>query len=97
MERVVVALPQQHDIGSLRPAKQLLDAPICLRHAPRRVLVHHLLAEPDPVEIGPAPYVLALEVKAQKRRFITDVQGIVGNRIAFDARLSGMMTEERSY
>ena len=42
-------------------------------------------------------YVLSQEVKAQKRRFITDVQGIVGDRIAFDARLSGMMLEERAY
>jgi 3-hydroxyacyl-[acyl-carrier-protein] dehydratase len=46
-------------------------------------------------------YILMQEVKAQKRRFITDVQGIVmtptGPRIAFDARLSGMMLEERPY
>jgi len=46
-------------------------------------------------------YVLAQEVKAQKRRFITDVQGIVVNgntqKIAFDARISGMMLEERTY
>jgi 3-hydroxyacyl-[acyl-carrier-protein] dehydratase len=46
-------------------------------------------------------YILAQEVKAQKRRFITDVQGIVVNgsaqKIAFDARLSGMMLEERTY
>lgn len=46
-------------------------------------------------------YILAQEVKAQKRRFITDVQGIVVNgttqKVAFDARLSGMMLEERTY
>jgi 3-hydroxyacyl-[acyl-carrier-protein] dehydratase len=46
-------------------------------------------------------YILSQGVKTQKRRFITDVQGIVmgqnGPRIAFDARLSGMMMEERTY
>jgi len=42
-------------------------------------------------------FVLCKEVKAQKRRFITDVQGVVGDRIAFDARISGMMLEERAY
>jgi 3-hydroxyacyl-[acyl-carrier-protein] dehydratase len=51
----------------------------------------------SPVVPGDDLLVLSQEVKAQKRRFITDVQGIVGDRIAFDARLSGMMTEERSY
>lgn len=46
-------------------------------------------------------YILAQEVKAQKRRFITDVQGVVvsggAQKVAFDARLSGMMLEERTY
>ena len=46
-------------------------------------------------------FILAQEVKAQKRRFITDVQGVVVNgttqKVAFDARLSGMMLEERTY
>jgi 3-hydroxyacyl-[acyl-carrier-protein] dehydratase len=51
----------------------------------------------SPVVPGDDFYVLSQEVKAQKRRFITDVQGIVGNRVAFDARISGMMMEERSY
>ena len=50
---------------------------------------------------GDSLYILAQEVKAQKRRFITDVQGILMNggtpKVAFDARLSGMMTEERTY
>jgi 3-hydroxyacyl-[acyl-carrier-protein] dehydratase len=41
--------------------------------------------------------VLAREVKAQKRRFISDVMGIVGDRICFDARISGMSTEQRPY
>jgi 3-hydroxyacyl-[acyl-carrier-protein] dehydratase len=46
-------------------------------------------------------YILTQEVKAQKRRFISDVQGVVigpgGPRIVFDARLSGMMMEQRTY
>jgi 3-hydroxyacyl-[acyl-carrier-protein] dehydratase len=50
---------------------------------------------------GDSLYILAQEVKRQKRRFITDVQGILisggAPKIAFDARLSGMMTEERTY
>lgn len=32
-------------------------------------------------------------VKAQRRRFITDVQGVVNGKIAFDARVSGMILE----
>ncbi len=38
-------------------------------------------------------YVLCKEVKAQRRRFVSDVQGVVGDRIAFDARISGMFVE----
>lgn len=34
--------------------------------------------------------VLCSEIKRQKRRFVSDVQGIVGDRIAFDAKLTGM-------
>jgi 3-hydroxyacyl-[acyl-carrier-protein] dehydratase len=53
------------------------------------------------VHPGDTLYILAQEFKAQKRRFITDVQGVVvngaGQKIAFDARLSGMMLEERPY
>lgn len=40
-------------------------------------------------------YILCREVKRQKRRFISDVQGIVGDRIAFDAQISGMSVESR--
>ena len=46
---------------------------------------------------GDSFYVLCKEFKAQKRRFISDVQGLSGDRICFDARISGMMTEERSF
>jgi 3-hydroxyacyl-[acyl-carrier-protein] dehydratase len=53
------------------------------------------------VSPGDDLYILSREFKAQKRRFITDVQGVVigqgGPRIAFDARISGMMMEERVY
>ncbi|MCX5688852.1 MAG: beta-hydroxyacyl-ACP dehydratase [Planctomycetota bacterium] len=38
-------------------------------------------------------YILCREVKRQKRRFISDVQGVVGDRIAFDAQISGMSVE----
>ena len=41
--------------------------------------------------------VLAKEVKAQKKRFISDIQGVVGDRVCFEARISGMMTEQRAY
>jgi len=50
-------------------------------------------------------YILCREVKRQRRRFITDVQGLVcpaggpdqGLRIAFDARVSGMMSDGSKY
>jgi len=35
-------------------------------------------------------YVLCQEVKFGRRRFITDVQGVIDGRIAFEARVSGM-------
>jgi 3-hydroxyacyl-[acyl-carrier-protein] dehydratase len=41
-------------------------------------------------------YLLCREVKAQRRRFISDVQGVVNGRIAFDARISGMYVEGAS-
>jgi 3-hydroxyacyl-[acyl-carrier-protein] dehydratase len=43
---------------------------------------------------GETMYVLCREIKRQKRRFISDVQGVVGDRIAFDAQLSGMSVEQ---
>ena len=42
-------------------------------------------------------FVLFQEFKHQRRLFISDVQGIVNGEIAFDARLSGMMTEPRGF
>ena len=42
-------------------------------------------------------YVLCKEFKNQRRRFISDVQGVVGSHIAFDARVSGMMTDAKRY
>jgi 3-hydroxyacyl-[acyl-carrier-protein] dehydratase len=38
-------------------------------------------------------YVLCREIKWQKKRFISNVQGVVGDRITFDAELSGMMLD----
>lgn len=37
--------------------------------------------------------VLCKEVKAQRRRFISDVQGLVNGKTVFDARISGMFIE----
>ena len=42
-------------------------------------------------------YLLGKEVKRPRRRFITDVQGVVGDRVAFDARISGMIVDEGDY
>jgi hypothetical protein len=46
---------------------------------------------------GEDMFVLCREVKHQRRRFVSDVQGLVNGEIAFDAQLSGMMTEPRGY
>jgi len=42
---------------------------------------------------GDSLFILCNEVKRQKRRFITQVQGVVGDRIAFDAQITGMSVE----
>jgi 3-hydroxyacyl-[acyl-carrier-protein] dehydratase len=42
------------------------------------------------VQPGDDLYLLCSEVKFGRRRFVSDIQGIVGDRIAFDARISGM-------
>ena len=44
----------------------------------------------NPVQPGDDLYLLCNEVKFGTRRFVSDVQGIVGEKIAFDARISGM-------
>jgi 3-hydroxyacyl-[acyl-carrier-protein] dehydratase len=36
---------------------------------------------------------LCREFKSQRRRFISDVQGLVNGRLAFEARISGMINE----
>ncbi len=46
------------------------------------------------VEPGDDFYVLCQEVKIGKRRFVSDVQGLVGSRIAFEARIAGMSLGE---
>lgn len=38
-------------------------------------------------------FVLCQEVKFSNRRFIADVQGVVGDRLIFSSRLTGMKTE----
>ncbi len=42
------------------------------------------------VQPGDELYLLCSEVKFGRRRFVSDIQGMVGDRIAFDARISGM-------
>jgi 3-hydroxyacyl-[acyl-carrier-protein] dehydratase len=42
------------------------------------------------VQPGDDLYLLCAEVKFGRRRFVSDIQGMVGERIAFDARISGM-------
>lgn len=39
--------------------------------------------------------ILCQDVRAQRRRFVSDVQGIVGDRIAFEARITGMMLDRQ--
>lgn len=38
--------------------------------------------------------VLCSEIKRNKRRFVSDVQGIVGDRVAFDAKITGMSIDD---
>ncbi|USN98886.1 MAG: hypothetical protein H6810_12135 [Phycisphaeraceae bacterium] len=38
--------------------------------------------------------ILCKEVKLGRRRFISDVQGLVGDQLAFEARVSGMALDE---
>lgn len=42
---------------------------------------------------GDTFYLLCREVKYQKRRFISDIQGVVGDRVTFDAQISGMVMD----
>jgi 3-hydroxyacyl-[acyl-carrier-protein] dehydratase len=42
------------------------------------------------VEPGDDLLLLCKEVKFGRRRFVSDIQGMVGDRITFDARISGM-------
>jgi len=42
------------------------------------------------VEPGDEFIVLAQEVKFSPKRFVSDVQGLVGGRVAFEARITGM-------
>lgn len=42
------------------------------------------------VSPGDTLHILCREVKWSMRRFISDVQGVVGDRIAFEAKLSGL-------
>jgi len=45
------------------------------------------------VQPGDDLFILCQEIKYGRRRFISDIQGVVGDRIAFDARISGMNVE----
>jgi 3-hydroxyacyl-[acyl-carrier-protein] dehydratase len=43
---------------------------------------------------GDTLYVLCQEVKVGRRQFLSDVQGVVNGRIAFESRISGMVLEQ---
>lgn len=45
-----------------------------------------------PVVPGDELILLCREFKAQRRRFISDIQGLVNDRVAFEARISGMIS-----
>lgn len=45
------------------------------------------------VKPGDDLHLLCKEIKLGRRRFISDIQGVVGGRIAFDARVIGMQLE----
>lgn len=47
------------------------------------------------VQPGSDLYVMCKKIKLGPRRFICDIQGVVESRIAFDARISGMIIENR--
>jgi 3-hydroxyacyl-[acyl-carrier-protein] dehydratase len=38
-------------------------------------------------------YILMQDVKYQRKRFVVDVQGVVGNRITFDCQITGLAME----
>ncbi len=62
-------------------------------HQEKRVVLFTRIEEASfrsMVEPGDDLYLICKEVKMSKRRFITDVQGIVNGRLAFDARVCGM-------
>ncbi|HZW10095.1 MAG TPA: hypothetical protein VFF69_09335 [Phycisphaerales bacterium] len=46
------------------------------------------------VEPGDDFYVLCQEIKIGRRRFVTDIQGLVGSKVAFEARIAGMSLGE---
>lgn len=43
------------------------------------------------VRPGDALYILAVEVRFNRRRFVSDIQGIVDSNVAFEARINGMV------
>ncbi len=45
------------------------------------------------VTVGDDLYLILRDIKYQRRRFVSEVQGVVGDRIAFDATISGMSME----
>lgn len=49
------------------------------------------------VKPGDDLYVLCQDTKRGRRRFICDIQGIVDNKLAFEARITGMALEPDAY
>jgi 3-hydroxyacyl-[acyl-carrier-protein] dehydratase len=65
---------------NVRRGKRVLAAFLRIEDASFRSSVHP----------GDTLHILCQEVKLGRRRFISDIQGVVGDRIAFEARISGM-------
>jgi len=46
------------------------------------------------VKPGEQLYILSRDVKFGRRQFKSDAQGLVGGRVAFDCRISGMIFQD---
>jgi 3-hydroxyacyl-[acyl-carrier-protein] dehydratase len=88
------------------PAKAMMPGVLMIEAAAQLACFSYNIRRPDPkvvaflriedcsfrnsVHPGDDLYLLCREVKFGTRRFVSDVQGIVGDRVCFDARIAGM-------